>query len=508
MRKQRSIFNILGTMGSYFAMLIFNFVTQRYIIYSLGIEYSGINGLFSNILIMLSVAELGIGTAIVFKLYKPLKEDNHKEINKWMNFYKICYRYVALAIFIVGTLILPVVPKIVGKVKINDNIYILYFVSMLDVVFSYMFTYKRSLLYADQKNYIINIVHIFYIVFMNVIQIIVLKIFHNYLLFLIVKLFFRLAENFIINIYVNKHYVYLKKSSDKISVEERKDIFDRVKAIAFQKVAFVVNKGADNILISLFLGIVSVGLYTNYFTIVNAITIIIYQFISSFIASVGNLLTDNNKAKSYLIYKEIALVNSYISIMSAIIFITIGQEFIKLWIGQEYLLPTISLVLFGIYIYVDSVRRAITIFKDAGGICKEDKNMYIIMPIINFLVSITLVNIIGLPGIILGTISSYLFLIIFSYPKYVFKPLFGENVKKYYKDFFRYVLVAIISLLVSIVILKNISITNNIIKIIVDFAITFVVGTVIFIFCVFRTTEFKEILKLLKTMINKFFKKK
>lgn len=462
--------------------------------------------MFSNILTMLSVAELGIGTAIVFKLYKPLKENDYKEINKWMHFYKICYRYVALVILICGLLIMPFIPKIVGEITIRDNLYLLYLVSLLDVVFSYTLTYKRSLLYADQKNYIVNIVHVFYIVFMNITQIIVLKLFHNYLIFLIVKLFFRIAENIVINVYVNKNYIYLKETKKRISDEERKDIFERVKAIAFQKIAFVVNKGADNIIISLFLGIVQVGLYTNYFTIVNAVTSIIYQFISSFIASVGNLLTDNNKTKSYLIYREITLVNSYISIMGSIMFIMIGQEFIKLWIGEEYLLSIATLILFGVYIYVDSIRRAITIFKDAGGICKEDKNMYIVMPIINILVSIILVNIIGLPGIILGTIVSYLFLIIFSYPKYVFKPLFEKNIKLYYIDLIKYVLIAIISLIISLFILRCISISNNITKIIIDLIVSFAIGTAVFILFMKNTTEYKELLNLLKNFINKFNK--
>lgn len=508
MRKQKTIFNVVGTMCSYFVMVLFNFITQRYIIHVLGIEYSGVNGLFSNILTMLSVAELGIGTAIVFKLYKPIKDENYEEINKWMNFYKVCYRYVAIVILVCGVIIVPFIPKIVGKTSINDNLYLLYLISLLDVVFSYLLTYKRSLLYADQKNYIINIIHIFYIVFMNITQIFVLNIFHSYFIFLVVKLFFRIAENLIINKYVNVHYSYLKKTKEKISKVERKDIYERVKAIAFQKISFVVNKGADNLIISLFLGIVQVGLYTNYFTIVNAITSVIYQFVSSFIASVGNLLTDNNKTKNYLIYREITLVNSYISIMGSIMFIIIGQDFIKMWIGEEYLLSAVTLVLFGIYIYVDSIRRSITVFKDAGGICKEDKNMYIIMPVINVFFSILLVYIIGMPGVILGTIFSYLFLIFFSYPKYVFKPLFCKNVKYYYFDFFKYATIAVITFVLSVLILKNVYISNSIIYILIKLMVIFIVGTIVFIILLHNTMEFRELLDLSKKFMRKLIKSK
>lgn len=503
MRKKRSIFNILGTMCSYFAMLIFNFITQRYIINILGIEYSGINGLFSNILTMLSVAELGIGTAIVFKLYKPLRNNDYEEINKWMNFYKICYRIVALVILVCGLSILPFIPKIVGKVDINDNLYLLYIVSLLDVVFSYILTYKRSLLYADQKNYIINFIHIFYITFMNISQIIALKLSKNYLAFLCIKLFFRIAENVVINCYVNKHYKYLTRNAKEISKTEKKDIYDRVKAIAFQKISFVVNKGADNIIISSFLGIVSVGLYTNYFTIVNAVTTIIYQFVSSFIASVGNLLADDDKEKNYLIYKEINLVNSYLSIMGSVMFVIIGQNFIKLWIGEKYLLSNWVLFLFGLYIYADSIRRAITIFKDAGGICKEDKHMYIIMPIINIAFSILLVNIIGLPGVILGTIISYLFLIIFSYPKYVFKPLFNIDGRYYFFDLIKYFSITVISLILSMILCNMLPITNLVLIIVANLIITFILVTLIFILFTKNTDEFKELLGIIKRILIK-----
>ena len=159
--------------------------------------------------------------------------------------------------------------------------------------------------------------------------------------------------------------------------------------------------------------------------------------------------------------------------------------------------------LFGVYIYVDSIRRAITIFKDAGGICKEDKNMYIIMPIINVISSVILVNMIALPGIILGTIFSYLFLIIFSYPKYVFKPLFGKDVKNYYMDFLKYIIIAVISLLLSIFILNYISFSNNIVNIIVDLIVSFLVGTTIFVLFIRKTNEFKELFILAKNIIMK-----
>lgn len=151
MRKKRSLLNIIGSLGSYFISTIFTFITQMFLVKTLGVEYSGVNGLFTNILTMLSIAELGIGTTIIYKLYEPLAKNDTESIKSWMQFYKMCYRIVAVLVLAVGTIIIPIVPKIVGTVSITDDIRLLYFISLLDTVFSYTMTYKRSLIYADQK---------------------------------------------------------------------------------------------------------------------------------------------------------------------------------------------------------------------------------------------------------------------------------------------------------------------------------------------------------------------
>ena len=168
MRKKNSIFNMIGSLGSYFIATIFTLITQACLVKTLGIEYNGVNGLFTNIITMLSVAELGIGTTIIFKLYKPLADNDISIIKSWMKFYKLCYRIVAGFVTIVGLIIIPLIPLIVGKIDILENIQILYLISLLDTILSYIMTYKRSILYAEQKNYIINIVHIGYNSFMNI----------------------------------------------------------------------------------------------------------------------------------------------------------------------------------------------------------------------------------------------------------------------------------------------------------------------------------------------------
>lgn len=507
MRKKRSIYNIIGSLSSYFISTIFTFLTQMFIIKILGVEYSGVNSLFTNILTMLSIAELGIGTTIIFKLYKPLAENNIEAIKSWMYFYKKCYRLIALVVLIVGLIITPFVPVIVGKVSINDNIQFLYITALLDTVFSYIMTYKRSLIYADQKNYVINIVHIGYTIFMNITQIIVLFYTRNYAFFLIIKLIYRLLENIILNIYANINYPYIKDKFVNISKEEQKDVFDRIKAMFLQKISYVFNKGIDSIIITTMLGIVNAGYYSNYAIIVLAITAIIFQIVSSMTASVGNLLTENNYEKNYSVYKKLNMFNSFLTCLGICGFLAVIDDFISLWIGHEYLLGINITISFAIFIYSDSIRRTMTLFKDSAGICKEDRYNYLCMAIINLISSIILCKLIGMSGVILGTAISYLYLIIFSYPKYIFKPIFKKSVSFYYKENSIYLIFIIISSSICFIVGKYLVLNNLILSIIVKGILSTIICLMMCIFFFHKNAEYLYSKKQINNILKKVKKK-
>lgn len=504
MRKKKSLYNIAFSLILYIITMIFTFITQAMIVKILGIEYSGVNGLFTNILTMLSIAELGIGSSIIFKLYEPIASNNIEKIKSWLLFYKKCYRIIAGVVFTIGIGIIPFVPIIVGKTSINDNIIVLYIISLIDVVLSYIMTYKRSLLYADQKNYIINIVHIGYVVFMNCTQILIIYFTKNYLYFLLVKLLYRLCENIIINIYVNRNYSYVKENATEINSNEKKDIYERIKAIFLQKVSFVINKGIDNIVISLFLGVATVGFYTNYNLIATTLCGIVFQIISAFMASVGNLLTENNSKKNYSIYKKITFLNSMITAICISGFLCSIQPFIKIWVGDSYILDLSVILSFCIYIYSDSIRRSITIYKEAAGICKEDKYVYIVMALINLVFSIVLCKFMGISGVILGTAISYLFLIFYSYPKFIFYKVFSISKKEYYYEKIEYLLIIIISSAICYFITNSLVIFNsNIISFIFNSIVSVFITLFIVLLFFHKREELKDIIKLFNKVIRR-----
>lgn len=503
MRKKRSLYNMLGSIGAYGVSLIFNFITQAIFIKVLGVEYLGVNGLFSNIITMLSLTELGVGTTILFKLYKPIAENDAEKIKSWMKFYRQCYNIVAALILAIGILLIPFLDIIVGEVAIQDNIILLYMIQIMDTVFSYCMTYKRSLLYADQKNYIINLVHIGYIIFMNITQIIVLYVTKNYVYYLLIKLIYRILENLLINIIVNKKYEFMKEKGRNISKEEKKDVLNRIKAIFIQKVSFVVNKGIDNIIISIGLGVAAVGYYTNYFTIISAVCSIIFQIMSSFSASIGDLLVQDTKEKAYSVYKKINMLNAFLTGSSIVLVSCLINPFITIWIGSEYILSNTILISFLFYLYCDSIRRTMTMYKDAAGICIEDRYMYLIMTIINLFLSIVLCNFVGMAGVIIGTGISYLFLIVCSYPKYVFKKLFNANMEQYYKENLKYACYILIGVLITYFICYILNIEKPAVQLVVNAVIGIFVSIVLFVIMFHKRKEYKDLVENMSVVIEK-----
>lgn len=504
MRSANSIKNAIVAFLMNLITIIIGFVSQKIFIETLGTEYLGINGLFSNILSMLAIVELGLGSAIVYNLYKPVAEKNIEKIKSLMLFYKSSYRIIAIVIFGIGILIIPFLRGIVGEVSIQENIIFIYILFLLDTIASYLLTYKRSILYANQKTYIINIVHIGYLILMNVIQIIFLLLTYNYIIYLVIKIIFRILENIIITIITNKKYPYIiDKRVQPLETSIKTDIFTKVKGLILHKIATVAVLGTDNIIISTFLGVNMVGMYSNYNLIIQAILNLFLQIFSSITASVGNLLVEGNIKKSYTIYKNMLFLNSWIFAFASTGILCIIEPFIEIWIGEEFILPFTVLVILVINFYIQGLRRTSNTFKEAAGIFYEDRYVPVMEAIINIVASIILVNIIGLAGVFVGTIISTCILFLYSYPKFVYKPLFERNYLQYIKDYIPYIMVAIISVFTTFLLTSRIRIDNTILQIIINLIIVIIVPNLIHLIAFYHTGELKYYKNLILDFIRK-----
>lgn len=502
-RKKNSIKNIIGSMASNIITIIIGLIAQALFIKILGSEYLGLNGLFSNIITMLGIVELGVGNAIIYNLYKPIAENNLEKIKSLMKFYKKSYMIIAFVVAIIGIAIIPILPFFVEDVSVNINIIIVYLLFLADVVCSYLLSYKRSILYANQKNYIINIIHIIYTILLNTFQILVLYLTRNYYYYLVIKIFMRIFENSIISIIADRKYPFINNSADNLDKETEKDIFTKVKALFFHKIGSFAVLGTDNIIISKYLGLITVGLYSNYYLIINAIQTVFGQIIISFTASIGNMLVTESKQKCYDVFKKIRFFNFWLATFASCSVLIIMDSFISIWIGDEYILPLLVLEVLVFNLYQKLMRNSYMSFKEAAGIYYEDRFVPLIEATLNIVVSIICCKLFGLAGVFVGTVISGLALWCYSYPKYVYKRLFDRSYIEYAKETIGYIILFVLIASGTYYLSTIINFSNIYLEFISNAMISLIVPNILLFIIFFKTDNFKYYLNLLKVGIKR-----
>lgn len=508
MRTKNSLRNAIVSIVMTVLTSLVGLIAQKIFINILGTEYLGISGLFSNIISMLGIVELGIGPAIIYNLYKPIQEKDTEKIKSLVHFYKKGYLVIAFAILGIGLLIIPFLPYIMKDVTISENIVVIYVLFLMDTFASYLIAYKQSTLYANQENYIINSIHIIYIIIMNTLQLLFLYLTHNYYLYLVVKIACRIMENCAISYIANHKYPEIfEGESLPLDKATSRGIFKRTKGLIYHKIGTFIVDGSDNIIISAFLGVTTVGLYSNYNMILTAVNNLINQAFTAVTASVGNLLVENDVGKKYKVFKNIYFINFWFGAVISICFLSAIQPFVSIWIGPKFLLSTTVIVVLAINLYIKIMTRTMNTFKEAAGIFYEDRYVPILQSIINIIASIVLLHYFGLAGVFMGTVISNLLLHLYSYPKYVYKNIFAKTTKKYFLDFFKYSILTIVIGLVSYNIITNILFKSYIIQILFNLAISLLLINVVIITIFYRKEEFQFCTELLKGMITKYQRK-
>lgn len=500
-RKKSSFKNMITAVSSNVLTIIVGLVAQAVFIKILGSEYLGLNGLFSNVISMLGIVELGMGSAIIYNMYKPIAENDHEKIKSLMQFYKKSYRIITLIISIIGIMIIPFIKYIVDieSVTVDINVYLVYILFLLETICSYILSYKRSMLYADQKEYITNIIHMGYTILVNTMQLTFLYFTHDYYLYLIIKVMMRLVENIVISSYVNRRYSYLLDNNvTKLDRKTEKDIFQKIRALFFHKIGTFIVSGTDNIIISKYLGLVTVGLYSNYYMIINAVQTVINHIIQATRASVGNLLVTESKTKQFDVFNKIRFVNFWISCFSSICIFVIMDSFITIWIGYKFVLPTKVLLVLVINFFIVSSRSTYGAFKEAAGIFYEDRFVPIIESLLNIVLSIIFVKKFGLMGVFMGTIGSGLVLWCYSYPKYVYNKLFGRKISDYMKETIYYFIIFILIAGFTYSLAILISFDNVYLQFISNVLIALIVPNVIMLLLFSKDENFKYFINMLK----------
>lgn len=491
-RTKKSTINLLYSFILSVATVFIGLIAQKVFINILGTEYLGINGLFTSIVSMLALVELGLGSAIYYHLYKPVAYKDTEKIKTLIEFYKKGYRFIAIAVTALGLLFMPFLNFVVGAVNISESIYIIYLLFLIDVVVSYLLIYKRAVLYVDQNNHIISSVHLGYLIALNGSQIAVLITTGNYYLYLIIKIVMRLLENIVLTIISNKKYPYLKQEVvNKLDSATKSDIYKKIRGLSYHKVSTYIVLGTDSIIISVFLGVTTVGLYSNYLLVTTAILMIIAQLFTALTASVGNLLVSMNRDKSFEVYKKLWLGNFWLACLAATGLLVTMDSFISLWVGQQYLLSIGVLLAITLNMFLTIMRSATGSFKEAAGIFHEDRFVPVVESIANIVFSLTFLQIFGLAGVFLGTACSTLILHLYGYPKYVYKPLFKQPLSPYYRQLAVYCSLAVFICVTTFAISRAITIDGEMARFGINILLSLLTPNLL-LFAIFRNTpEFR-----------------
>lgn len=429
-RMKKSMKNVSIAFSSHIVYIVLSFVVRTIFIKQMGNDYLSLQGLFTNIVLLLSFAELGIGTAIIYNLYKPLVDKNHEEIASLLMFYKSSYRYIRIAIVLISALVMFFLRFFIKGIDEGINYYPLYILFVFNTYFSYVFSYKKTLLIADEKNYIVILIDKGFFLFQSICQCVVLIAYKNYYAFLLIQIFFTLLTNIISSNYVDRKYLYLKQyKSSKLSAEKVKQLLGNVKSILFYKIGAVLLNSTDNLLISSLIKTTVVGVYSNYSMIINAVNGILMQACNSMAATIGQYNISNDGEKSEKIFNELFFITYWIFGICSICLAVILNPFIQLWLGNDYLLDSVIVHVVTIVFYVSGINQIPSLFRTSYGIFKKAWFVPIEATLINIILSIILGKIFGLVGIFIATVIAKEFTFNIVDPYLIYK--FGFKMKPY-----------------------------------------------------------------------------
>lgn len=489
MRTENSIKNII--MNFLYNLLNYGlrFASRIIFVKTLAEIYLGINGLLSNVLGILALTELGIGTAIGYSLYEPLAKNDTNKVRSLMQFYKKAYRIIALVVLFLGLVILPFLPFLIKDTTGINNLNIIYLIFLLNMVIGYLFSYKRTLITSDQKKYKIVPFTMAFNIITSVFQIIVLLIFKNYIIYLLVQSICTILENVIINRYIDKQYPYLnsKEEIKPIDKEELTTIKTKIKALLLHKIGSYTLTSTDNLIISKIVGIIAVGVYSNYSLIVSMIASFIYLLISNVTSSLGNLIASENPKKRLRVFNEMNFICFVMYGISSICLINLFNPFIELVFGEKFLLSTSAVIIIVINHYLTGMNNVPISIQTAAGLYEKDKYIPLIQSIINLVISIYLGMKLGLVGVFIGTAVSTLLPLIVK-PYIIYKYVFKEKLNLYLKEFTVQTIIVILSFILSSELINYLSISNIYLNIIVRLLISLIIPAIM-IFIIYHNKE-------------------
>ena len=427
--------------------ILIPFLMRTAMIYYLGMEYTGLNNLFASVLQVLNLAELGVGSAMIYSMYKPIARDQPRVICALLNLYRTYYRLIGLAVAVIGLCLTPFIPHLIhGTIPGGMNVYVLYLLNLAATVLSYwLFAYKNSILLAHQRVDVISKVTLLTNTVQYILQFLVLFLFHNYYAFLILALLSQAATNLLSAWAADRMYPQYQPEG-KLSRKATRRINHRIRDLFTAKVGATIVNSADTLVISAFLGLTVLAIYTNYYFILTSITGLIAIIFNACSAGIGNSLVTETKQKNFQDLQKFTFLICWIAGFCSCCLLCLYQPFMAIWVGEEMELGFSAVICFCLYFYVYEINQLLNGYKDAAGIWHEDRFRPLVTAGTNLGLNLLLVQVWGIYGVLLSTVISTLFVGMPWLLHNLFTVLFDPHqLKGYLKQLLGYALIVLLS---------------------------------------------------------------
>lgn len=507
-RTKNSIRNISFSLITTIMTILLSAIVRFFFVRNFVIEYLGLNGLFTNVISLLSITESGFGVAIAYAMYKPMANGDVNKIRQLIQYFKKMYLFVCLAVLVCGVLVIPLLPLIVKDyASLDVNFYVIYSMFLVNTLLSFFVAHRRSLFHCGQRADLEQKITFIVTVLGSSFQLICILLFKNYYLFVSSSIIQTLFSMIFVILITNKKYKeYLVKPQENLDNETRKSIKKNVYALLSHKVGGAVLSGTDSILISAFVGLVILGKYSNYLLIVSALSKLLSIIVNSVQGSIGNVVATKNIDESYNIFKRLNFMYLWLVSFCSIGLAVLSNPFIECVFGQEYVFDMYIVVLIAIQFYFQYIRSLLYAFKDCCGLFWQNRYMPIAEAGINLVVSVVLGKFIGLAGIILGTIVSNLLMPFWVEPKVLYKHYFNRNLWQHFKIILLNLLITcavgiLCYFLIQYIVIKSIW------GVILKFVICILLSNGMIALLYSPTNEFKLTMKKVKSFLSKLFRK-
>lgn len=487
--------------------IVMPFINRTAILWTLGAEFTGLAGLFSSILSVLNIAELGFNTAIVYSLYKPMADKDYQKICEIVSLFRKIYTIVGIVVLVGGLAVMPFLPNLInGSYPNSVNLYMVYLLYLVNSAVSYfLFAYKECLLIADQRQDVAKNIRTIVNIGRYLMQLLILVVTKDFYLYLWTSIAGTIVTNLLIQIFTVKRYPFYKQIKGRVRIPS--EMKKQVQGLVINKICDTFRNSFDSLIISSFIGLTATAIYGNYYYIYSVLYGTMIVVVNAMSASIGNSIIKNSKEVNYKHLLTFSQIHAGIVGFCAVAMACLYQPFMKIWAGEELLLPTLDMLLFCVYFYVINMNNVRNQYISGTGMWWKLKWSYIFEAVANLGLNFALGKLLGITGVILATIVT---IFVFNYLQrnhILFKDYFrGQNIWEFYKEQFYYLFLTAVGFAISFLICENLPI-DGALNIVIRALICVAVPNVVYLIGVRFTRRYRDAYEILERMANILRKK-